>query len=155
MSLYALTADALSPVAVQVCTPNGPPMLLRPVALSGTAGIDQLTGDTIAGPGVGSVASTTLGASGPSFTVASLAAAGTRMVTASPSGVLGSQPLPAGGGNVFVYRAGATPAGNVYADFPSAYAARIAYGVGFAIIQVDDSLGGCDIPAGAYNLFNT
>ena len=53
------------------------------------------------------------------------------------------------GSNVFVYREGSTPSGNVYSSFATALAARNAI-QGFAIIEIDDSLGSPNIPAGTY-----
>ena len=59
-----------------------------------------------------------------------------------------------GGGNVFVYRVGATPGGNVYNSFAAAYAARIAV-QGFAIIEIDSTAAPGTVAPGAYNLFDT
>jgi hypothetical protein len=57
-------------------------------------------------------------------------------------------------GNVFVYRVGAAPSGNVYSSFAAAYAARQAV-KGFAIIEIDSAAGPGIVAAGAYDLFET
>ena len=65
------------------------------------------------------------------------------------TGILNGPTLISKVGNVFVYREGGVAAGNVYSSFATALAARNAI-QGFAIIEIDDSLGSPNIPAGTY-----
>jgi hypothetical protein len=77
---YAITTDKDSPVAVQVCTPNGPPVLLQPIAVdTGVPAITQLTGDVTAGPGTGSVVATNVG-------IAAMAGGGHQVLGVSNTG---------------------------------------------------------------------
>jgi hypothetical protein len=73
----------------------------------------------------------------------------TQVLTAAGLLALIMENAGGGGSNVFVYREGASPAGNVYSSFATALAARAAT-QGFAILQIDDSLGSPNVPAGTY-----